>query len=155
MDLTQTGQLLVVASSVDNRIVTDLMIAGWHEALGRLDYDDCRAALAHHRANSGEYVQPHHIAAGVRRIVAQRNTDREAAGAHGDISRGWHPKPSPELFDRMSQAWNDPVEFARLRTEYQDELLAKGYSLAQGNPYEQRRMMRGEGRDMAIPRGDR
>jgi hypothetical protein len=110
MDAVHTAKLLTLASAVDNRIVDELTIGSWQDAIGHLEYDLCRSALARHRAESTEYLLPAHIAANVKRIIAERaDEDRRSRGAIEP--QQYAPRPDNE--EAMVAAWNDPVAFAR------------------------------------------
>jgi hypothetical protein len=79
LDLRETAQLLAVASSIDNRIVDQMTVGAWQEAVGHLSYTDCREALAMHRRESTEYLVPAHIVAGVKRLLAARDREERVA----------------------------------------------------------------------------
>ncbi len=95
MNREEIGHLLTKAAVIDNRTVTPVLIQSWHELLHDLDYTDAMAALAYHRIHSTEYLVPAHIAAGVRRIRAER------------IERSITAPPPAELSDdaRAAQRW--------------------------------------------------
>lgn len=122
MDLRETAQLLAVASSIDNRIVDQMTVGAWQEAVGHLSYSDCREALAMHRRESPEYLQPAHIVTNVKRLVADRYKGEGIAASTSTKSAS---KPSNYL--AMSKAWNDPEAWNREVDAYCDQLRAEGY----------------------------
>lgn len=78
MDHREVHRLLVQASAIDGRIVTELTVAAWADTNGmsRVALDDAIAALNMHRAESpGVWVEPGHIIANARRVQAQRERD--------------------------------------------------------------------------------
>lgn len=122
MDLRETAQLLAVASSIDNRIVDQMTVGAWQEAVGHLSYTDCREALAMHRRESPEYLQPSHIVTNVKRLVADRYKGEGIAASTSDKSAS---KPANYL--AMGKAWNNPEAFAREIEVYRQQLRAEGY----------------------------
>lgn len=150
--------LVALASAVDSRQITDITVNEWMHVLRGLDITDCVEALREHRREKpGVYLEPGHIAAGVKRSIAtaNQNAARELSATY---EKPWHPAPSRELMDRMSAAHDDPVRLAALRTEYHDELRAAGFDPEQGSrgvPPSTTPFFRGQGRDFAIPVGDR
>lgn len=150
--------LVALASAVDNRQISDITVNEWMHALRGLEIGDCVEALREHRREKpGVYLEPGHIAAGVKRTIATAN-QRAARELTATYEKPWHPAPSRDLLDRMSAAHRDPILSAALRTEYHDELRAAGFDPdhgAHGNPPPMDRFFRGQGKDMAIPVGDR
>jgi hypothetical protein len=61
MDQRQTHQLLIRASAIDDRTVTDTDVAIWLELLGHIDYDDLVDALRVHQLGSPFKVTPAHL----------------------------------------------------------------------------------------------
>lgn len=70
MDPRQTRQLLIRASAIDRRLVTDVEVAMWQELLGHIDYLDLDDALREHLTTSPYPVQPAHLVA----ILDRRRT---------------------------------------------------------------------------------
>jgi hypothetical protein len=68
----ETGKLLGVCASYDNRNVDEMSVYAWYRALGDLPYDSCEAAVVAHYTKSRDWIMP----ADVRRPV-QRELDRE------------------------------------------------------------------------------
>lgn len=71
MNLREAKMLLVEASAIDNRVVSDIAVKAWAAILSDVPYKEASKALIVHRANSTEYVQPAHIV----RIVKKRRFD--------------------------------------------------------------------------------
>lgn len=56
------ARLLGAVAAVDQRIVTDAMVAGWMHAIGDLGFDECFRALGvFRREHPGTYLEPGHI----------------------------------------------------------------------------------------------
>ncbi len=85
MTQTEVYELLVLASVVDNRIVTEATARVWHQAIGHLERQVAVEAMYDHFRKSTDYLLPGHITAGVRRVYERR--DREARRAQGAIER--------------------------------------------------------------------
>lgn len=69
MDRLEAKKLLIEASAIDNRVVSDLAVVAWQEALAGISYLQAREALIEHRRTSTEYLQPAHIIALARKLV--------------------------------------------------------------------------------------
>lgn len=95
MDKHQMIDLLTMIAVFDKRKVGQIEVEAWHRAIGNLDLDDARQAVADHFAASTDYLMPVHVAAGVKRIRAQR------------IERSITVPPPAELTEdsRAAQAW--------------------------------------------------
>ncbi len=129
----------------------------WSQRLTGIDLADALAALNQHQRESPEVVRPFHILDGVKRIVATVN-QQAARQLEQVYEKPWHPAPSRDLLDRMSAAWADPVVSAALATEYRDELRAAGFDPdagETGRAPSTDAFFRGQGKDFAIPVGDR
>lgn len=61
MNLREAKILLIEASAIDNRVVSDIAAKAWASALADVSYAEASAALVEHRRESTEYVQPAHI----------------------------------------------------------------------------------------------
>jgi hypothetical protein len=158
MTPSEMAAFLGLAASVDNRIVTEETVTAWMDAIGDLDPRDCREALAAHRRESSEYLQPAHVATLVKRIRQARADEHRRELARG---RNTDAKfaPKPHNWDAMSKAWKDPIAFAREVEIYDQQLIDAGLAptpLADGTtPDWVGSPMRGQGRDYALPTGDR
>jgi hypothetical protein len=75
MNIAETGRVLAKASAIDNRDVGQAAVLAWHEVLHDLDYTDALDAVARHRRESHEYLQPVHI----RRLVRIIRDERRAS----------------------------------------------------------------------------
>jgi hypothetical protein len=73
-DLTETGKLLALIRTGDNRTVDQATIAFWHDVVGDLDLGDALEAVRRHRRASADYLLPAHVRAGVRGIRGERLT---------------------------------------------------------------------------------
>jgi hypothetical protein len=158
MDAIEANALLTHASQIDPRSKSQVERAEeWADRLHDIALPDAMAALRVHQRESTEPVMPAHILAIMKRLVAEYNA-RQAKALRQGQEKPWHPAPSRDLLDRMSAAHKDPVKSAALQTEYYDELRAAGYDPdqgSQGTPPATDRFFRGQGKDMAIPVGDR
>lgn len=86
MNLDEAEQLLIRASTIDNRNVTDLMIMAWQQVLSDVAYGDAVVGLTEHRRNrAGVYLEPGHILDQVKLAVAKR---RELYGIHPKAPAG-------------------------------------------------------------------
>lgn len=72
MNAREVHQLLIEASAIDNRTVTQITVTAWLPILARFDYRDAVEAMRRHFATSTDYLMPAHIAIGCRRIIAER-----------------------------------------------------------------------------------
>ena len=80
MDHRETEQLLILASAIDSRRVTNVMVSAWQAVLADVAYTDAEVALvAHRRAQPGVYLEPGHI---VQQAKIERFLRRERDGIH-------------------------------------------------------------------------
>lgn len=110
MEQRQVHELLIRASAIDNRIVSDVAIAGWQAVLDLapdVTIDDACAALAEHfRDRPDVWLKPGHIVTGARAIAGRRaRAERVAAG------------PQVEQIEAVPK----PADFEQV---YADELAA-------------------------------
>jgi hypothetical protein len=158
MDAIEANALLTHASQIDPRSKTQVERAEeWADRLHDVSLEAGMEALRLHQRESDVPVMPVHILANVKRIVADRSR-RQSKELEAVYEKPWHPAPSRDLLDRMSAAHDDPVLLAALRTEYHDELRDAGFDPDQGSrgvPPSTTPFFRGQGRDFAIPVGDR
>lgn len=61
MDEKETRQLLIKASALDNRLVTNMSVKAWHDVVRGLDYGVAVAALDEHYRTSEAYLMPTHV----------------------------------------------------------------------------------------------
>lgn len=76
MNLAEVNDLLILASTLDNRRFDDATVMAWHEILGDLVYADCRAAVYAHFADQSDYLMPVHIRR--RALDLERSRRRDA-----------------------------------------------------------------------------
>jgi hypothetical protein len=87
VNYNETEELLIRASAIDNRNVTEITVTGWQQVLHDVSFENGVAGLiAHRRDRPGVYVEPGHILGQVKIAVAKR---REIYGLH--------PKPPAGL----------------------------------------------------------
>jgi len=158
MDAIEAHTLLTQASLIDPRSKSQVERAEeWAHRLHDVNYADALEALNVHQRESTEPIMPAHVLAILRRIYADRRERAQRQLTYAP--RGGHPAPPRELMDRWVEAHRtDPVLAAAIHTEYKDWLRAQGIDPDEGTQREQpstASYFRGEGRDMAIPRGDR
>jgi len=80
MDLRETHALLVRASAIDSRTVSEPMVAAWQEVLADTSYQDgVRALTEHRRTQPGVYLEPGHL---VQQVRVARHKRRELHGGH-------------------------------------------------------------------------
>jgi hypothetical protein len=72
MDKHQMIDLLSMVAAFDKRKVGQTEVEAWFMAVGKLNLDDARQAVAEHFATSTDYLMPVHVAQGVKRIRADR-----------------------------------------------------------------------------------
>lgn len=73
--LSDVKKLLIRASAVDNRVVSDLAVVEWKEIFDRAgvtDYVVAAEAVTEHFASSSEYLRPFDVVSLYRQIVARR-----------------------------------------------------------------------------------
>jgi hypothetical protein len=148
MNLQQVGQLMTLASLMDNRQVTAESAQAWHVILADVDYDAAVTAMyAHFRERPDDYLVVGHI---VKRVEAQQLalTERTMSPAAPEAClpddhrwladgtcmhctqrrgrRGGGGAPRPENMDALMAAWNDPQQWAVEVARYNDQLTAAG-----------------------------
>jgi len=96
MDINDTARLLAVIQVGDNRKVDELTIQEWHHAVSDLDAADAVAAVREHRRKSGDYLAPHHVRAGVKRIRDERHKHQRAIDS-GPASFDRSPKEQAQI----------------------------------------------------------
>lgn len=86
MNERETREILAYASALDNRNVTDAMIALWYEIFRDYEYGEVKWALMRHARTSTEYLTPAHLV----RIVNQKREEWRMMNPDGVKSRdGW------------------------------------------------------------------
>lgn len=75
MNLAETHALLtLISGAFDNRRFDDATVIAWQPIFADLPFDDCRAAVSRHFAESNDYLMPAHIRRLAKNIRAQRRT---------------------------------------------------------------------------------
>lgn len=92
MNIRETAAVLAKVKLGDNREVTQLVVAEWHDTIGHLDYLSAIAAVRMHRQESSEYLMPVHVIRNVRRVEDRALPPRReitAAECHHVFKGGW------------------------------------------------------------------
>jgi hypothetical protein len=92
----ETGKLLGLCASYDNRNTDDSVTYAWFRAIGDLPFDECESAVIAHYTDSREWIMP----ADVRKRVKR---DQYAAEDRGRIRE----LLDPGAYRREVQAAND------------------------------------------------
>lgn len=71
MNEPETRMVLAQASALDNRKVTDAMVAIWYEVFQGYAYDEVKWALMRHARTSTEYLTPAHLTT----IIHEKRTE--------------------------------------------------------------------------------
>ncbi|MCQ9384388.1 hypothetical protein [Brevibacterium moorei] len=95
MTLTEMTALLTYMSVIDNRSNTDDAAAAWHQVIGDLPLEDCKAAVDAFRRESADWIQPAHIARGVEALQKRRMND--ALGLTGSLHLTAADEDAPDL----------------------------------------------------------
>lgn len=122
MNNEQVAAVVAKIKLGDNREVTQLVLREWSDSIAFLDFDDAILAVTMHRRESTEYLQPAHIIANVKRIRQDRTSRAEVETGVEQVGA-----PRPANWDAMVAAWNDPVEYAKQRAIYSQQLVDAGY----------------------------
>lgn len=84
MNIEQVAAVLAKIKIGDNRQVTPLVIAEWHDTIGHVPYEDAIEAVRMHRRESTEWLTPAHLLRNVGRITGTRLPPRVGGCAHRD-----------------------------------------------------------------------
>jgi hypothetical protein len=117
----ETRKVLTKISQYDGRTVDEDTIKVWHRQIEPGSYVKAMQAVSL-LAAEGTVITPLALNQRIDALWAEdavytpadENTDREGAD-------------KPENFEAMWRAWDDPVQFARERRIYQDQLDRDGY----------------------------
>jgi hypothetical protein len=125
VNLEETGKLVGHMALYDNRRTSDPDTLAWYQVIGDLPYDDAKAAVIGHYAESTDRIMPAHVRT---RVKAMRRARLE----HGIAAA-----PSPEIADDA----RDYQEVLRsgirqLANGYQPERLAIAAPVREGPPPE-------------------
>jgi len=101
VDHAQTAQLLTVIATYDRRQLGDADVLSWHEAVGDLDYDACREAVARHYKSATDWLMPAHV----RRLATAASNDRASRAVIGAVCTPDGCGPKPEWFDAAAAAF--------------------------------------------------
>jgi hypothetical protein len=93
MNIHETSQVLAKVAAVDRRNVGDAEIMAWHEILQNFELRDCLDAVALHRRESTEWVQPAHI----RKLAMGIRDRRKSAEAKRALPAAPPPARSAEV----------------------------------------------------------
>lgn len=88
MNLEQTSQLLIYASSIDNRNVTPENITGWQQALDDINYDYAIEAVKLHYKQSDDWLMPKHVRANAKLL-----SNKQALNTPAIENRTRSPQP--------------------------------------------------------------
>jgi hypothetical protein len=72
MTPAEAAALLAVAAAFDNRKPDADAAQAWSLALDGLRFHDCRDVIVTHYQRSGDWLMPHHVISGVRRLRDKR-----------------------------------------------------------------------------------
>ena len=102
MDINQPRELVIQASSIDNRVVRDPAISLWHELLGHVAYADAVWALRDHRLNkAGFYFEPGSVIDALKRrrqAAELKPIDQRTCDIHLN-----YPLPCPRCWSDMEE----------------------------------------------------
>lgn len=155
MNLQQVGQLLTLASLIDNRDVTAETAMAWEAVMGDLDYDLAVSAMyAHFREEPDEYLMPAHIVKRVKAVQRKELPETMSPAAPEACTGGKHRwlsdgtcmlclarkerggirmrhagAPKPANLEAMVKAADegDPVKWAAEVARYNEQLAEAGY----------------------------
>jgi hypothetical protein len=122
MTHAEVGKVLRKISTFDGRIVDDETIRVWHRQVKDGNYIKAMQAVSMLSAQNVGPITPAMLNQGIDALWAE-NAQYTPADDKAD-REGADP---PENLDAMSLAWDDPVQFARERRIYQDQLDRDGY----------------------------
>ncbi len=72
MNRSETALALGMAAAFDRRTVGEADVAAWHAALGHLEFDDVKTAIAGHYADTTDWLMPAHVATRVKALRRNR-----------------------------------------------------------------------------------
>ena len=87
MNIEQTAKLLGKIQAGDNREVSDLVVAEWHDTIGYLRFEDAIEAVRAHRRGSAQYLSPAHVVAGAKVSARLRGAQGLPEGSGGSAPR--------------------------------------------------------------------
>lgn len=83
----ELAMLLTRITTIDHRVVDRLTLEAWEPIVGPLPFEDCLQAMNDHYASTGDWLMPHHIASGARRIAERRREEM-----HRELQKGRQPR---------------------------------------------------------------
>lgn len=83
MNRQETSQLLVIASTIDNRSITEEAMQVWHGLLDDVDYADAVAALKDYYRTETKWLMPAHI----RDLVVKHRADARREKGRSVVER--------------------------------------------------------------------
>jgi hypothetical protein len=94
MNKTDTERLVRKAAVLDNRVVNDAVIDAWHEIVGDLSYRVAERSLLKARQDpSVTYLEPKHILAKVRDVIAEFNAEERDLARQAELEGRADPEP--------------------------------------------------------------
>ena len=123
MNVSETAALLGKIQVGDNREVSDVVVAEWHDTIGYLRYEDAIEAVRLHRRSSAEYLSPAHVVAGAKAIARQR-----AAQGLPEAYVGSAPRPLNEDALMAAHRSGDRVRIAAERARYNRQCVDAGFA---------------------------
>jgi len=86
MDKREAEKLMILASAIDSRKITDAAVTVWQMVLADVNYSDAEVAYINHRRNEpGVYLEPGHI---LQQIKMAHEKRRELYGIHPKAPEG-------------------------------------------------------------------
>jgi hypothetical protein len=123
MNVSETATLLGKIQVGDNREVSDVVVAEWHDTINYLRFDDAVEAVRLHRRSSTEYLSPAHVVAGAKAIARQR-----AAQGLPEASVGSAPRPFNEAALMEAHRSKDSARIAAERARYNRQCVDAGFA---------------------------
>lgn len=104
MNIAESKHILEQVSAIDNRKLSNELVAAWHKIIGHIDYTVAeRALLLARRDPAIQYLEPKHIIAKTRDAIIELNDERRK-NDFGEES--WKSEPIPvcrEHGERITQ----------------------------------------------------
>jgi hypothetical protein len=124
VNLEETGRLVGHMALYDNRKTGDPDTLAWYQVIGDLPYDDAKAAVIGHYAESTDRIMPAHVR---NRVKAMRRDRLE----HGIV-----PAPDPGLTDAPGRYRAELHDGIRRIADSHSVQLAIGGAVREGDPPE-------------------
>ena len=122
MNISETAMLLGKIQAGDNREVSQVIVAEWHDTIGHLNFADAVEAVRLHRQNSADYLMPAHVVAGAKAVARERVMSEP-------LESGYVSAPKPDNFDALVAAKRsgDPARIAKERGIYNRQCVDAGF----------------------------